>query len=114
ATMVLPTSIPEAPPENAVETPLPEPPSAPEVDEAIQPTITPELDESINILLLGTDARIGDEVSRTDAIILVRLDAKTKRVSMLSFPRDLWVDIPNHGKNKINAAYPIGEKLGGP
>lgn len=114
ATMVLPTSIPEAPPEQTVETPAPVLPSAPEVVEPIQPTITPELDESINILLLGTDARIGDEISRTDAIILVRLDAETKRVSMLSFPRDLWVSIPNYGKNKINAAYPIGEKQGGP
>ncbi len=77
-------------------------------------TPIPGLDQSMNILLLGTDARIGEDISRTDAMILVHLDAQTDRVSMLSFPRDLWVTIPGYGKNKINAAYPIGEKQLGP
>src|SRR5262245_8929331 len=71
-------------------------------------------DPSMNILLLGTHARIGEDISRTDAIILVHLDAQTDRVSMLSFPRDLWVNIPGYGKNKINAAFPTGEKQLGP
>ncbi|HEX9440780.1 MAG TPA: LCP family protein [Roseiflexaceae bacterium] len=74
------------------------------------PTPIPAPDASMNILLLGTDARVGDQVSRTDAVILVHLDPRGDRVSMLSFPRDLWVTIPGYGKNKINAAYPIGER----
>jgi LCP family protein required for cell wall assembly len=61
-------------------------------------------------LLLGTDARLGEDISRTDTIVLVHLDPRTNRVSMLSFPRDLWVNIPGYGKNRINAAYLIGEK----
>jgi LCP family protein required for cell wall assembly len=74
------------------------------------PTAIPEAEDPVNILLLGTDARPGEDVSRTDAIILVHLNPRENRVSMLSFPRDLWVDIPGYGHNKINAAYAIGEQ----
>src|SRR5262245_32110920 len=49
---------------------------------------------AINILLLGTDARVGEDISRTDAMILVHLDGQSNHVSMLSFPRDLWVSLP--------------------
>jgi LCP family protein required for cell wall assembly len=75
-----------------------------------EPTPIPGPDAPINILLLGTDARVGEDISRTDAMILVHLDGRSNRVSMLSFPRDLWVSLPGYGKNKINAAYPTGEK----
>lgn len=75
-----------------------------------EPTAIPEPDGPVNILLLGTDARLGEDISRTDALIFVRLDPKAGRVSMLSFPRDLWVTIPGHGMSRINAAYPIGER----
>lgn len=75
-----------------------------------QPNTAPVPDKPMNILFLGTDARVGEDISRTDAIIVVHLDPRTNRAAMLSLPRDLWVDIPGYGKNKINAAYPIGEK----
>ena len=79
-----------------------------------EPTLVPEPDGPLNILLLGTDARIGQDISRTDAIILVHLDPREDRASMLSLPRDLWVQIPGYGKDRINAAYPIGERQIGP
>ena len=78
------------------------------------PTAIPNLDGAQNILLVGTDARPGEDISRTDTLVLVRLDPTNNRVSMLSFPRDLYVTIPGYGKDKINAAYPIGEKKIGP
>lgn len=81
---------------------------------AIPATPVPTPDEPVNILLLGIDARIGEEVSRTDAIVVVRIDPQHNSVSMLSLPRDLWVDIPGYGKNKINTAYPLGENDLGP
>lgn len=76
------------------------------------PTVTPrpEHADAINILLLGTDARPGERISRTDAIILVHLNPRMNRVSMLSVPRDLTVDVPGFGSNKVNAAYAIGEQ----
>lgn len=83
---------------------------------APQPTAEPPLPDSpLNILLLGTDARPGDtDATRTDAMVLVHLDRKDGAVSMLSFPRDLWVKYPGYGEGRINAAYAIGEKQIGP
>jgi LCP family protein required for cell wall assembly len=86
---------------------------ADEAPEAI-PTAVPNPGGAINILLLGTDARLGEDVSRTDTIVLAHIDRRTGRVSMLSFPRDLLVNVPGYGKNKINAAYPLGERKIGP
>ena len=63
------------------------------------------------ILLLGTD---GDRTAaradarRSDSILLVRTDPKRHRLAYLSIPRDLRVDIPGHGPNKINAAFQLG------
>lgn len=42
---------------------------------------------------------------RSDTIMVVRLDPATNQVSVLSFPRDLWVKIPGNGSGRINAAY---------
>ena len=50
----------------------------------------------------ASDASNGE---RTDTIMVVRLDAATDQVSVLSFPRDLWVKIPGEGSGRINAAY---------
>jgi LCP family protein required for cell wall assembly len=73
------------------------------------PTTAPESDDPVNILLLGADARIGEEISRTDAIILIHINPRAGRVSMLSFPRDLMVDTPGFGRRKINSVYLLGE-----
>jgi polyisoprenyl-teichoic acid--peptidoglycan teichoic acid transferase len=71
----------------------------------------PEWDgeDRVTLLLLGVDKRPGD-YSRSDTMILVNIDPKTKTASMLSIPRDLKVFIPGYGVDKINAAYAIGEK----
>ena len=61
-----------------------------------------------NILLLGSDARPGDTFSRADVIILAHVADDKKNVYLVHFPRDLYVSIPGHGKNKINAAYAFG------
>jgi LCP family protein required for cell wall assembly len=79
------------------------------VTPTIAPTSVPENDDPVNILLLGADARIGEEISRTDAIILLHINPRSGRVSMLSFPRDLMVETPGFGRRKINSVYLIGE-----
>lgn len=63
-----------------------------------------------NILMLGSDHRSGDAETdrRSDTLLLVRLDPKRETISMLSFPRDTYVNIPGHGKAKINDAYALG------
>ena len=61
------------------------------------------LDKHINILVLGCDARTKDDPGRSDSIILVGLDPATKKISIMSIPRDTRVSIPGHGIGKINA-----------
>lgn len=64
-------------------------------------------DGQVRILVLGSDARPGGGF-RTDIIILVSINPKTGTVSALSFPRDLWVDLPGWGANRINTAMVYG------
>lgn len=60
------------------------------------------------VLIVGSDAREGDEASRTDTIILARVDPVAKQVTLISIPRDTYVDIDGYGASKINAAYAYG------
>ena len=64
----------------------------------------------VNILIIGSDRRVhqADVGARSDTLMVVRLDPQTNSISMLSVPRDLRVDIPGFGLNKINAAYSLG------
>jgi LCP family protein required for cell wall assembly len=62
-------------------------------------------------LLLGTDHGPGagrEGAHRSDSIMLVRTDPDRGRISYLSIPRDLRVDVPGRGFAKINAAYQFG------
>ncbi len=59
-----------------------------------------------NILLLGLDyAEQGSTISRTDTIILTTIKPFENYTGMLSIPRDLWVNIPGIGENRINTAH---------
>jgi polyisoprenyl-teichoic acid--peptidoglycan teichoic acid transferase len=66
------------------------------------------------LMILGSDRRPKNNVegalggSRSDTIMLVRLDPGKKATAIMSLPRDLKVEIPGHGTDKINAAYEIG------
>lgn len=85
--------------------------------------------EPCNYLLLGSDSRVGLNAQQTtafgnnkdiggsnraDTIMLVHTDPRLQKAIVLSFPRDLWVHIPGHGMNKINAAFEGGLEHGGP
>lgn len=62
------------------------------------------------VLFLGSDARPGQRVtrSRADAIQLVGVNLEDGKATMIGLPRDSYVDIPGHGRNKINAAMYFG------
>jgi LCP family protein required for cell wall assembly len=69
------------------------------------------LSNETNILLLGTDhAQLpGREADmHSDSIMLIHTDPDRHRIVFLSLPRDLLVQIPGYGEQKINAAYQIG------
>jgi polyisoprenyl-teichoic acid--peptidoglycan teichoic acid transferase len=65
------------------------------------------------LMILGSDRRPKDNAegaggARSDTIMLVRLDPGKDATAILSLPRDLKVEIPGHGTDKINAAYELG------
>jgi LCP family protein required for cell wall assembly len=65
---------------------------------------------STNILILGIDRRPeqGNAV-RTDTILLLHAAPSQRRLAVLSIPRDLWVEIPGRGQDRINTAHIYGE-----
>lgn len=84
-----------------------------------QPTPTstplPVLANDLNLLLLGADLRAAGEPSwRTDTLIVVAVRPRSGYIAMLSVPRDLWVNIPGHGDDRINVADYLGESKNGP
>ncbi len=78
------------------------------LDQAQKAISEPVGKEPINLLLLGSDARSKDENARSDTIIILRLNPLSKKVYLISIPRDMRVKIPGYGWNKINAANALG------
>ncbi|WP_160050428.1 MULTISPECIES: LCP family protein [unclassified Nocardiopsis] len=81
----------------------------------------PESTGGLAFLVIGSDNRDGmsqedqEELSvgstpgqRSDSMMLVRLNHARDRVTVVGIPRDLWVDIPGQGEDKVNAAYAYG------
>jgi LCP family protein required for cell wall assembly len=78
---------------------------------------------AMNLLLVGNDSRAAlsdeqladlnageDSGTNTDTMILVHVPADGSKASFVSFPRDSYVQIPGHGKDKLNAAYAYGRQ----
>jgi len=69
--------------------------------------------DPVTFLLVGSDTRAHPAAGetpdgRSDAIIVARFSADRKHAQLISIPRDSWVDIPGHGRSKINASYAWG------
>lgn len=63
-----------------------------------------------NILILGLDTRPGEgTVTRSDTVIIATIDPDQPYMGMLSIPRDLYLEIPGYGEDRINAAHVYGE-----
>jgi polyisoprenyl-teichoic acid--peptidoglycan teichoic acid transferase len=65
----------------------------------------------VNVLVMGLDYRDweeGEGAARTDTMILFTIDPLSKTAGMLNIPRDLWVNIPGFGYERINTAYRQG------
>ncbi len=65
-------------------------------------------DGVVNILLIGNDSRENGADGRSDAMILLSISNKTKKIYMTSLLRDMYVEIPGHDGNRLNAAYSYG------
>ena len=87
-------------------------------DRPAKPT-TGSAAEAVNVLVVGTDRRsdvptTGSEAraaswvpgaQRSDALMVLHIDADRRSAAIVSIPRDTWVNVPGHGMNKINAAF---------
>ena len=82
-------------------------PGAQPTDKAGNPVAQPA-GNGTNYLLIGNDARPGDTGSRSDVMVLVHVPEDRSNVTLIHFPRDLWVPIPGKGEAKLNAAYAFG------
>lgn len=65
-------------------------------------------DNIVNILLIGQDARPGEGRSRSDVMILCTFNKSQKTLTLTSFLRDLYVQIPGYGNSKLNHTYVWG------
>lgn len=102
-----------SPPPSA--TPLPSPTPAPTNPPTPEPQPMPVAttvftEEILHILLIGGDQDYVLDMN-TDTLIVAAVDLKTKQVSLLSLPRDLWVYIPTYGWGRINTAHRIGARF---
>lgn len=82
--------------------------------------------DQVNLLLLGVDdldglREVGPNVydmlesgdwepgtARSDTMMVLHLDSGRESAQLVSVPRDSWVEVPGHGRNKINAAFSLG------
>jgi LCP family protein required for cell wall assembly len=80
---------------------LPEPQTNPGVED-----IDPEAGVRL-FMILGSDYR-PQSGYRTDTILLIAIDSRSGKVSLVSFPRDLWVNIPGYGEGRINTVMQLG------
>lgn len=81
---------------------------------ALKTNVNPNLlkgegDGRINVLLLGRGGGNHDGPDLTDTMMLDSIDPVNHTSTLISIPRDLWVDVPNQGAMKINAAFETGE-----
>ncbi|MBC7247296.1 MAG: LCP family protein [Actinobacteria bacterium] len=66
---------------------------------------------TLNVLILGLDHGMGRPQQgneRSDVIMIAHVDGSRKKTCLLSIPRDSYVQIPGHGRSKINEAYAVG------
>lgn len=62
----------------------------------------------LNILLIGEDKRPGEGRTSSDSVIIMTIDKSKKVVKLTSLMRDLYVEIPGYGNNRMNVAYASG------
>jgi LCP family protein required for cell wall assembly len=66
-----------------------------------------KIDEEVNVLLLGSDSR-GEEEARTDTIMVAHYNPESHKIKLISLMRDMMVSVPEHGQQKLNAAFTYG------
>lgn len=71
-------------------------------------SVLPNGREVYNVLLIGSDRRDDSWNGNSDVMIVMSVNAGNQKLSLTSFMRDLYADIPGHGVHKLNYAYAVG------
>lgn len=61
-----------------------------------------------NIMIFGTDNHEEGDYGRSDTMILLSIDTKNRKLKMTSFLRDVYLEIPEYGSDRLNASYAYG------
>jgi LCP family protein required for cell wall assembly len=94
----------------ATPTPSPTSPASPSPPPGPLPRMSPASQAApVSVLILGIDGEraTSDEV---DALMLLHLDAESKRAFLLSIPRNLYVEVPGYGQARAGSVYGLGER----
>ena len=73
--------------------------------------VTPTTDGSITVLLMGVDAREGEQIDfgvRPDSLSVLHINTEANTCRIISIPRDTRTDLPGYGQSKINHALSVG------
>lgn len=62
----------------------------------------------LNIMLIGSDSMSTGDHGRSDSLMILSLDIKNHKIKVTSLMRDIWINIPGHGYDRLNAAYAFG------
>ena len=65
-------------------------------------------EETVDVLLIGLDRRPGLAGCRSDTVILCSYAPSRGKLTLVSFLRDLYLPVPGHGSDRLNAAYAYG------
>ncbi|NOZ49788.1 MAG: hypothetical protein GXP37_07020 [Chloroflexi bacterium] len=118
----VPTETPDEPPPTSSPTVVRETEQAPNPTPVVGPTTTATpatrgdgqrtFENTLNVLVVGSDERSSGTPWRSDVIMVLAVDFSSHEVGVISFPRDLYIDIPTVGQNRINTATFFGELNG--
>lgn len=62
----------------------------------------------LNVMLIGSDSMSTGDHGRSDSLMILSLDVKNHKIKVTSLMRDIWINIPGHGYDRLNAAYAFG------
>jgi LCP family protein required for cell wall assembly len=64
--------------------------------------------DPITVLVMGTEDTPQFNGQQTDSMMVWAFDPGSRKASVVSVPRDIWIDIPGYGQQRINSAYEFG------
>lgn len=86
-----------------------------EIDDDSSEVLTDDFGDSLindsqilNVMLIGSDSMSTGDHGRSDSLMILSLDVKNHKIKVTSLMRDIWINIPGHGYDRLNAAYAFG------